>query len=126
MLTSYSCRCKHEFCYLCASRWKTCSCQNADEENVINNGRRDNNDSDNDDDSDDSDDDSNIGDENVEPPLENAEPPREIVARPHEHNYRQNYHGDTICERCLHELTWIMHCRGCGSRVCRRCQGEMG
>jgi hypothetical protein len=114
MLTFSSCRCKHEFCYLCAARWKTCSCQNADEENVVNNGGGDNNDNNDDDSDSDDSDDGYDGYENVEPPRENAEPP-------HEHDYEQTYHGDTTCDECDHLLPWIMHCEDCGSRLCRRC-----
>ena len=29
------CRCSTEFCYLCATKWKGCSCPNADEERLI-------------------------------------------------------------------------------------------
>ena len=30
-----TCQCKAEFCYLCAARWKTCSCQLWDEERLL-------------------------------------------------------------------------------------------
>jgi hypothetical protein len=34
--TSISCRCRHEFCYLCVSKWKTCKCPAWDERNIVN------------------------------------------------------------------------------------------
>lgn len=36
---STSCRCRHEFCYQCVAKWKTCKCPNWDERHIINNAR---------------------------------------------------------------------------------------
>jgi len=35
-----TCRCGHEFCYLCTSRWKTCSCPQWDEGRLLQQARR--------------------------------------------------------------------------------------
>jgi hypothetical protein len=34
--TINSCRCRHEFCYLCLGKWQTCNCPAWDERNIIN------------------------------------------------------------------------------------------
>lgn len=34
-----TCRCGHEFCYLCAAKWKTCNCDQWQEENLVAEGR---------------------------------------------------------------------------------------
>ncbi|KAH4993882.1 hypothetical protein HBH95_050150 [Parastagonospora nodorum] len=31
-----TCRCRHQFCYLCVTKWKTCNCPLWDERNIIN------------------------------------------------------------------------------------------
>lgn len=31
-----TCRCGAEWCYACGARWKTCSCENAVEEELVN------------------------------------------------------------------------------------------
>ncbi|KAF2105400.1 hypothetical protein BDV96DRAFT_375790 [Lophiotrema nucula] len=30
-----TCRCRHEFCYLCQAKWKTCQCDHAAEEHIV-------------------------------------------------------------------------------------------
>jgi hypothetical protein len=36
LLITTSCRCRHEFCYLCVAMWKTCKCPLWHERNIIN------------------------------------------------------------------------------------------
>lgn len=31
---SSSCRCKHQFCYVCGAKWKTCACQQWQEDHL--------------------------------------------------------------------------------------------
>lgn len=39
-LTYRSCRCKHQFCYLCGEVWKTCRCTRWDEAALLERGQR--------------------------------------------------------------------------------------
>ncbi|KAJ1328857.1 hypothetical protein MN608_05586 [Microdochium nivale] len=36
----YSCRCRFEFCYLCAAQWKTCTCNEWDENRLRDRARQ--------------------------------------------------------------------------------------
>lgn len=144
VLTKYSCRCRHEFCYLCVAKWKTCKCAVWDEHNIL---------------------------QPVAPPVAvdapaphpqpampanqnagkaqpqaQAQPPIQRNIQPqvgnnthaghranrrnrrknraHVHNFERYYRSegwDTACHRCGHTDRWVNCCFQCGLCVCWYC-----
>ncbi|KAM6491000.1 hypothetical protein JOM56_013239 [Amanita muscaria] len=104
-----TCRCRTEFCYLCAARWKTCPCPHWDEnrlvvdarrrvENEMGPGAR-------------------IQENQVRARVADLRTRHECVV----HDWR-NRQGGGDCEHCGHYLPiFLKICRGCQMLVCRRC-----
>lgn len=109
-----TCRCRAEFCYLCAARWKNCICRqwdedlivNAAEQRVVNQfGRR---------------------AMHAQPAL-HAERVQQRIAElrvNHDcdnHNWRYR-HGEGYCNECNHHLPiFMMRCTNCQILACKRC-----
>ncbi|KAL5633099.1 hypothetical protein ACGC1H_003553 [Rhizoctonia solani] len=115
-----TCRCRHEFCYLCARRWKECTCPQWDENRLVAQAER-----------------RVVRDLGVLPAVAR---PAQLEARrqdifqmaeelrldhecDHHINgfFRQNGSGN--CESCGDWLRdYLLQCRGCSMRVCVRCR----
>ncbi|KAI5887430.1 uncharacterized protein SCHCODRAFT_02638106 [Schizophyllum commune H4-8] len=111
-----TCRCRAQFCYLCAARWKNCTCRQWDEDRLLDTARL-----------------------RVENELgagaRQAAPNifRERVAQRVErlrynhdcgadgHRWRKQYGGGR-CESCHHHLAlYLLFCRDCAMAACVRC-----
>ncbi|KAI1074392.1 hypothetical protein F5B20DRAFT_596094 [Whalleya microplaca] len=114
-----TCRCGFQFCYVCGARWKTCACQQWEEEHLYNRAveidRRDQED----------DDWHNMF------PLANPQRQRRIrgimqnLELDHECNHNQwiRRAGPHQCEVCHDQLPYYTHeCQQCHIIVCRRCR----
>ncbi|KAF8883049.1 hypothetical protein CPB85DRAFT_1338919, partial [Mucidula mucida] len=109
-----TCRCRTEFCYVCAEPWKNCTCPQWDEDRLV---------------------------EVVQRRVEEEMGPRAAVAQPvafqrtvqqrvaqlrdnHDcdvHWWRRRY-GGAQCEECYHFLPeYILVCRNCQLQACVRC-----
>ncbi|KAF2847617.1 hypothetical protein T440DRAFT_456062 [Plenodomus tracheiphilus IPT5] len=124
-----TCRCRHEFCYLCKAQWRTCNCPVWDERNIV----------------------------ELAPGVANAAQPaaQPIAApvaapvaqpvpaatagrnrgnrrnrrnraqnRPHEHNFERFYRSggwNTECHRCGHADRWVNCCDTCDIKLCWYC-----
>ncbi|VDC05688.1 unnamed protein product [Peniophora sp. CBMAI 1063] len=109
-----TCRCKHQFCYLCGERWKTCGCPQWDEGRLLTDANR------------------RVVNEHgaqaaVRQPEQHAERVQEAMFQlrtnhacyAHTWAYR---HGGGRCEECsFHLPQFLMRCRNCQLLVCRRC-----
>ncbi|KAI0065199.1 hypothetical protein BV25DRAFT_1799242 [Artomyces pyxidatus] len=109
-----TCRCRAQFCYLCAAPWKTCACAQWDEHRLLNDAER---------------------------RVLNEHGERAAVRQPERHvarieaeverlrlnhactDHRWIYrHGEGACEECRHHLPmFLMRCIHCQLLVCRRC-----
>ncbi|KAL4256603.1 RBR-type E3 ubiquitin transferase [Pleurotus pulmonarius] len=108
-----TCRCRAEFCYVCAVPWKQCQCAQWDEERLLDTARqRVAND---------------MGREAIIQPRLYQEQVREAVnhlrgnhdCQRHLWRYRN---GGGRCEECYHNLPqFLLVCRGCGIQACVRC-----
>ncbi|KAF8637460.1 hypothetical protein AX17_002805 [Amanita inopinata Kibby_2008] len=109
-----TCKCRTEFCYLCAARWKNCQCQQWDEsrltvdaerrvENVMGMGMRMA--------------EPQVFERNVRRQMERLRVRHECVV----HDWR-NRSGGGRCEQCGDHLPiFLKICRGCSMLACRRC-----
>ncbi|KIY62067.1 hypothetical protein CYLTODRAFT_405018 [Cylindrobasidium torrendii FP15055 ss-10] len=109
-----TCRCKASFCYLCAEKWKNCSCPQWDENRLIVHAER------------------RVANE-VGEAVRQAQPEvfRQRVQQRAAHMY--NYHdctnhrwryqsGGGDCEECNHYLPqYLLVCRECHLQACVRC-----
>ncbi|KAL5410332.1 hypothetical protein PMIN03_005512 [Paraphaeosphaeria minitans] len=91
------CRCKHEFCYLCQARWKTCACVRSNEATVW----------------------PGAAAEGNAAPAANAP----LV---HIHGWvrrHQNKGHTAPCQACQADwLPWLFHCVNCGRVSCMQCR----
>ncbi|KAI0374361.1 hypothetical protein BV20DRAFT_1033200 [Pilatotrama ljubarskyi] len=114
-----TCRCRHQFCYLCTARWKTCKCVQWDEGRLIaaaevrvqRQGAQEP---------------ARGGAANVDVVEYNRRVAREAERLRDDHNcvHRWRYvaEGNT-CEGCGNYLRlFLFHCRGCQMRACARCR----
>ncbi|KAI0670091.1 hypothetical protein C8Q78DRAFT_1093558 [Trametes maxima] len=110
-----TCRCRHEFCYLCTARWKTCSCTQWDEDRLITAAR------------------DRVQRQGVRAPARggNVEEFRQRVAREaerlrvdHECAHRWVYVSNPgRCDGCGHYLRlFLFNCRWCALWACARCK----
>ncbi|KAI8995299.1 hypothetical protein BD414DRAFT_410253 [Trametes punicea] len=110
-----TCRCRHQFCYLCTSPWKSCSCVQWDENRLLVVAE------------------DRVHRQGVRPPARggNAVEYQQRVAREAErlredHNcvHRWRYVVTAgNCEGCGHFLRlFLFQCRGCHMWVCARCR----
>ncbi|KAJ8690816.1 hypothetical protein PTI98_012215 [Pleurotus ostreatus] len=108
-----TCRCRAEFCYICAVPWKQCQCAQWDEERLLDTARqRVAND---------------MGREAmIQPQLYQAQVRQAVNhlrvnhdCQSHRWRYRS---GGGRCEECRHNLPqYLLVCRGCGMQACVRC-----
>ncbi|KAF8838341.1 hypothetical protein BDN67DRAFT_98483 [Paxillus ammoniavirescens] len=108
------CRCSTQFCYLCSARWKTCSCRQWDEQNLLNDAER------------------RVLNEfgargaELHPDIhaERVYDRMEELRHNHgcvHHSWRYR-HGSGQCEECGDFLrVFLMRCTNCQTLVCRRC-----
>ncbi|TBU35055.1 hypothetical protein BD311DRAFT_201275 [Dichomitus squalens] len=114
-----TCRCRHQFCYLCTARWKTCACTQWDEARLI-----------------------TAAEDRVQrqqqmqavfapnvpaPPVDIARAVRDQAARlreNHDCTHRWRYvAGAGRCEGCGHYLRiFLYNCRDCLTWSCARCR----
>ncbi|KAI0651662.1 hypothetical protein C8Q79DRAFT_997011 [Trametes meyenii] len=110
-----TCRCRHEFCYLCTARWKTCSCTQWDEDRLITAAQ------------------DRVQRQGVRAPARggNVEEFRQRVAREaerlrvdHECAHRWVYVSNPgRCDGCGHYLRlFLFNCRWCALWACARCK----
>ncbi|KAI0315167.1 hypothetical protein OF83DRAFT_1133184 [Amylostereum chailletii] len=109
-----TCRCRKQFCYLCAAVWKTCTCEQWDEQRLLDDAER------------------RVLNEHGErqavvQPQRHAERVRHAMDQLREdhacdeHDWRFR-HGEGQCEECSDYLpVFLMRCRNCQMLVCRRC-----
>ncbi|KAG8734439.1 hypothetical protein FRC12_018528 [Ceratobasidium sp. 428] len=115
-----TCRCKHQFCYLCGQQWKSCTCPQWDESRLLIQAER-----------------RVARNQGTLPPTAG---PAQVVARGVQVNQvvealRQNHQcahhmfgfsrqpGPGKCESCgIRIQDTILRCRGCSIQVCVRCR----
>ncbi|KAI0133238.1 hypothetical protein F4776DRAFT_655127 [Hypoxylon sp. NC0597] len=112
-----TCRCGHDFCYICGARWKTCICQQWDEARLLQRA--------------------------VEIDARDPQPVEEVVQQQnmgvdmriqelmgdlqdnHEctHDYWMNRRGSYVCEECGDRMRlFIYECHQCHIMACRNCR----
>ncbi|KAF8603831.1 hypothetical protein BDV93DRAFT_441617 [Ceratobasidium sp. AG-I] len=115
-----TCRCRHEFCYICAEQWKNCTCPQWDEDRLVTQAER-----------------RVVREQGV---LPRAAQPVQIAVRQAEvrrvaDDLRENHEcahhrfgfarqgGSGNCESCGNWLRdFLLRCRGCSIQVCVRCR----
>ncbi|KIJ16678.1 hypothetical protein PAXINDRAFT_74469, partial [Paxillus involutus ATCC 200175] len=109
-----TCRCSTQFCYLCSARWRTCSCRQWDEQNLLDDAER------------------RVLNEfgargaELHPDVhaERVYDRMEELRHNHEcvdHSWKFR-HGCGECEECGDFLpVFLMRCTNCQTLVCRRC-----
>ncbi|KZV76498.1 hypothetical protein PENSPDRAFT_741311 [Peniophora sp. CONT] len=109
-----TCRCRHQFCYVCGEQWKTCACPQWDENRLYADANR------------------RVVNEHgahaaARQPERHAERVQQAADQlrtnhacyDHAWTYR---HGEGRCEECsFHLPMFLMRCRNCQLLVCRRC-----
>ncbi|TDL23936.1 hypothetical protein BD410DRAFT_720326 [Rickenella mellea] len=109
-----TCRCRAEFCYLCAARWKNCRCEQWDEGRLIAAAERQVN--------------NRLVGEAPQPPVVRERLVRDVAEHlrdNHECAHRSwNYRsGGGQCELCFFNLPlYLLQCRGCTMLACVRCR----
>jgi len=109
-----TCKCRTQFCYLCAAPWKNCTCRQWDEANLVADARR------------------RVDNEfgaraAIAAPVIYAERVQQMAADLRVNhgcdNHRWTYsRGAGVCEECTHYLpVFLMRCMNCQLRACRRC-----
>ncbi|PSR83390.1 hypothetical protein BD289DRAFT_370024 [Coniella lustricola] len=101
-----TCRCRHQFCYLCGATWKTCLCVHHDGDQLLFQAQA-------------------VGEHDLaEEMIADWLRVREGILRNHacmRHTWRQ-LDGRHQCQECYdHMPTYIMECQLCRMLVCRRC-----
>ncbi|KAI0336007.1 hypothetical protein GY45DRAFT_572325 [Cubamyces sp. BRFM 1775] len=110
-----TCRCRHQFCYLCTATWRTCTCRQWDENRLLATAEH------------------RVQRQGVQAPAQggNAVEYRRRVAREAErlredHNCEHRWRyvvTEGHCEGCGHFLRlFLFQCRGCQMWVCARCR----
>lgn len=105
-----SCICRHQFCYVCNARWRTCTCPQFDEERLI---------------------------ERAEVvvarnPVDNQRPGAVAAMADHlrnnhvcQHERYRSIRGRNTCEGCDDVMPmFIYECRQCHVQMCRRCRNN--
>jgi hypothetical protein len=114
-LTSSSCLCRHEFCYLCGETWKRCACDQWDPDRLLARANqiveRNNPD---------------IQDRQVLNAMVRREADRLEVNHDCDHTRGwRGVGGQHQCEMCFHTLTrFILRCRQCNLQICVRCKNN--
>ncbi|KAI0786014.1 hypothetical protein C8Q75DRAFT_773761 [Abortiporus biennis] len=112
-----TCLCRHQFCYVCTARWKTCTCPQWEEQRLYNAAEE------------------RINRQMADRPAVDVQPIANIqrlVIREAE-RLRENHHcthtfwryrsGAGNCEQCNHFLPiFLLQCSGCQMMACVRCR----
>ncbi|KAI3340470.1 hypothetical protein F4824DRAFT_423230 [Ustulina deusta] len=131
-----TCKCRAQFCYLCAARWKNCECAHWDEARLYTRAEEIYNRDHNPDDDDDVDEQAHVAvanPANPQPPQSAAGRHRalgigrimEHLVQHHEcdHDRWIGRRGPRECEECGDEMPlFIYECRQCSLMACRRCR----
>lgn len=106
-----TCHCRAQFCYVCGERWKTCACEQWDEDRIV-----------------------ARADQVVEREPAPMDPPRQAARiaavvpnlgdrHDCEHERWRGVRGEHQCEECYHTLPEsIFEIRQCNIRACNRCR----
>ncbi|OSD06030.1 hypothetical protein PYCCODRAFT_1070477 [Trametes coccinea BRFM310] len=109
-----TCRCRHQFCYVCTAKWKTCTCAQWDEARLFTAAEN------------------RVQRQGVQPARPgapnigwNQQVAREAERLRHDHDcaHRWRYVSDPgRCDSCGHHLrVFLYHCQQCQMRACARC-----